>query len=39
MQLPILIIADITRICNHYQLLTEFAGIAENNQRQFHDYH
>ena len=39
MLLPIPIIADINRIRTRRQLLTDRAGIAENNRRQFHDYH
>ena len=39
MLLPIPIISDINRIRTRRQLLTDRAGIAENNRRQFHDYH
>ena len=39
MLLPIPIIADVQRIRNRRQLLTDNAAIAENNRCRFHDYH
>ena len=39
MLLPIPIIADVQRIRNRRQLMTDNAAIAENNRRRFHDYH
>ena len=39
MLLPIPIIADVQRIQNRRQLLTDNAAIAENNRRYFHNYH
>ena len=39
MLLPIPIVADIQRIRNRCQLLTDNAAIAGNNRRRFHDYH
>ena len=39
MLLPIPVISHINYICIRCQLLTDRARIAENNRRQFHDYH